>query len=237
LLYRIAICGVMLLFTSYLDIKSREVDDKVWIIFTLLGAGIGAFEYLQGTFDIIPALISLAVGSAIGLAAYYVGFFGGADAKALAVISILIPSIASTSVTPIIYFHPVPALIVLTNSTIIAIILPIFHGLRNLTLIAKGEKIFQGLEGETAWRKATACLLGYRVKGKPKPFLLKLETIVKGKRRFTFEMLGGEEDFVKQSDVWVTPGIPFLVLMAAGYFVLLLWGDIIAIFFLRLLGL
>ncbi|MFN3621522.1 MAG: A24 family peptidase C-terminal domain-containing protein [Nitrososphaerales archaeon] len=49
-----------------------------------------------------------------------------------------------------------------------------------------------------------------------------------GKRRFNFNLLRVDEDFAAKGDVWVTPGIPLLAFMAAGFIVAVFFGDLLA---------
>ncbi|MEM3419508.1 MAG: hypothetical protein QW806_04695, partial [Nitrososphaerota archaeon] len=64
----------MLLIASYEDIKTREINDEIWIIFSPIGIII--------TF-IIAIIISIII--------YYSKFVGGADSKALITLSFLDP--------------------------------------------------------------------------------------------------------------------------------------------------
>lgn len=113
---RLALCASMLAIASILDIKSREISDKVWIVFGGAGAILTIIEILDGlssngsaelvsgtgaresahAFALASALaihsaVGIAIISAVGYATYKLGLFGGADPKALIAIAIILP--------------------------------------------------------------------------------------------------------------------------------------------------
>jgi len=222
---RLTLCGAMFIISAYFDLKSREVDDKLWWIFGVLGLALTATELFIGYSPNLPLyLISTALAGGVGYALYYLGFYGGADAKALLVCALLTPLFDRNLI-----LHPFTPLIVLVNSAILTTALAIYYGISNLIRILKGEKIFEGLEHEPHYRKALACLLGFRAKGRIGPFYFQMEKEEEdGKRRFDFALLQAYEEFTTKEDVWVTPGIPLLAFMAAGFVVTVVFGDLLA---------
>ena len=215
----------MMGYASYTDLRTREVSDKLWILFSAIGVAIGVYEYLYGslTQELLMILLSFGITTAISVALYRFGFFGGADAKALIVISILLPLTTASST-----IHPFTGIIILTNAALITAFLAISYAIRNLVMISRGEKIFIGFESEPLWKKVAAVFLGFRVRDASKhKFLLSLEENAEGVRRFRFSLLREEDEFVKEGDVWVTPGIPFIVFLTAGLFVTILAGDLL----------
>ncbi|MFN3621302.1 MAG: prepilin peptidase, partial [Nitrososphaerales archaeon] len=169
---RLVLCGVMLFVSAYFDLKSREVDDRVWWVFGALGLALTASEALVGfnPNQLLMYLVSAAVSGAVAFTLYYLGFYGGADAKALSVCALITP-IFDRNLT----LHPFTPLIILVNSTILTASLAIYYGFSNLTRILRGEKIFEGLEHEPIYRKALASILGFRVKGKVGSFYYLME--------------------------------------------------------------
>lgn len=222
---RLVLCGVMLFVSAYFDLKSREVEDRLWWIFGALGLALTAAEALLGfnPNQLLMYLASTAVSGAVAFTLYYLGFYGGADAKALLVCALITP-IFDRHLT----IHPFTPLIILVNSTILTASLAIYYGLSNLIRILSGEKIFEGLEHEPIYRKALASIFGFRVKSKVGSFYFLMEKEECGKRRFNFNLLRVDEDFTSKEDVWVTPGIPLLAFMAAGFVVAVFFGDLLA---------
>ena len=82
-LINFAVAGIMLLFTSYLDLRKREVEDKVWVIFGIIGLVLQVYEVANGETDLVQLLIGVGLGALVGMGLYFFGFYGGADGKAL----------------------------------------------------------------------------------------------------------------------------------------------------------
>jgi len=219
---RLILCGVMLFATAYFDLKSREIDDKIWWGFGALGLGLTAVEILLGySPDLLLYLASTVLSGGLGFAFYYLGFYGGADAKALLCCALLAP-LFNRNLT----LHPFTPLIIFVNSLILTIILVVYYGVNNLVHLLIGDRIFEGLEHEPLHRKILACLLGFRAK-RVGSFYFSMEKKEDGRRRFDFSLLQVNEDFVTEDGIWVTPGIPLIVFMAAGFVVMVVFGDLL----------
>jgi preflagellin peptidase FlaK len=229
--YRIIVCIVMLIGASYLDLKNREVNEKYWVFFSLIGLFLYVFEYIFGVLSIDLYLSGAVIGvtSISAFALWYFGFYGGADYFALVSLSIILP----------IYYapfsiHPFTPAIVLTNSTVLVLILPIFFLSKNLFRIFKGEDIFSGFEHETRLKKLVVIFIGYKMKNVKKTnFYFPIEKSVDGKRFFDVGLLRNENDeelFLQGRDVWGSPGIPLLFFMNVGFFAMILIGDFVSIF-------
>jgi archaeal preflagellin peptidase FlaK len=222
LLYlNLSVAAVMLLYTSYLDMKKREVEDKVWLIFGAIGIIFQMYEVFNGETAIVQLGISVALASVIGMGLYFFGFYGGADGKALIVVGVLVPVFA-----PKIGLYSIAPLIVLTNGVLISILLPFALLFFNAYRLLRKEPIFQGFS-EPWYRKAVACFLGYRASGKPREFQFSMEKSQESSepKKFQFSMM--QDDFETKENTWVTPGIPLLVFFTAGYFAMLLYGDLV----------
>jgi archaeal preflagellin peptidase FlaK len=232
------IAAVMLLFTSYLDLKKREVPDKVWLIFGGIGVALQAYEVSTGSTVLIQLLIGIGLGALVGMGLFFFGFYGGADGKALIILGLLVPHFV-----PKVGIYSIAPLMILTNGVLVSIFLPIALLLYNLSLIARKKPIFQGFK-EPVYRKALASILGYKQTGKPREFQFSMEKeptpemAASGERKFDFTLM--RDDFETKSGTWVTPGIPLLVFFTAGYFLLLVYGDLVIgliQFFTKLFGL
>jgi preflagellin peptidase FlaK len=217
---------VMLCFTSYLDLKTREVEDKVWIIFGVCAALLQGYEVFTGLTDLLTLGISVLVSALLGLGLYYFGFYGGADGKALIVLAIFLPVYK-----PRVGLYQIAPLIVLTNGVLISMILPVSLLVLNSIRLLRGERIFEGFD-EPKYRKLLAAMLGYKPFGKPRPFQFSLEKPAtaeeenqRGSKKFDFSLM--RDDFEEKPNTWVTPGIPLLVFFTAGFVVLLFYGDLV----------
>jgi preflagellin peptidase FlaK len=221
LLHRIVIALIMLGIASYLDLKSREVPDKFWIPFFVIGALLTGFDFVNTPgYDILQLAVAIGLTSALSWAAYFLHLYGGADAKAITTLSLLLPIYNSATT-----FHSFGALTTFTNSILLSVLLPIFFLLLNLSKIARGEKIFKGFEDSTT-SKIKAVFLGTRRKQAGR-FDYSLEKVIEGKRRFNISLGKIDEDFATGKDIWVSPGIPLLVFVLLGFIATVSYGDLL----------
>jgi len=227
---RLLTCFTMLAYASYSDLKTREVSDKLWVIFSLIGI---AFNSIALIFDFTFQLLTLIIASIvitflISFTLYYLGFFGGADMKALIVIALLLPTYDSLNY---LLLHPFISITSLTNGSFLVLSLPIIFFIKNTIRYFQGKDIFAGFEGERLWKKVLVCFLGYRVKKADEGnFLMSLERIVDDKKRFHISLLT-DEDYVSGEDVWVTPGVPLLIFISLGFISTVLFGDFLTLIF------
>ncbi|MGQ9719243.1 MAG: prepilin peptidase [Nitrososphaerales archaeon] len=221
-------CFSMLAYASYSDWRTREVTDKLWVLFSLVGIAFIIIDLSSGFYlsSLILIAISTLLTFLISFILYYFGFFGGADMKALIVVSLLVPVYY-----PQHYLHPFVSITSLTNGTFLTITLPAIFLTINVTRIVIGKKIFMGFGGERLWKKILVCFLGYRAtKVKKEQFFMSLEKTIDGKRRFHISLLE-DEDFTSGQDLWVTPGIPLLVFITFGFLSAVIFGDFLALLF------
>ena len=227
-LARIIIIACGMIYASYEDWIKREVDDEVWILCGAAGGILTAVDLLMkwNLNLFIAAGISIALSAGLAIAFYYFGLYGGADAKAIIMISLALPIYyAPKSV------HPFTGLASLSNGLLLSLGLLIALFLWNLQAIIRGKKIFEGFEHEKTIRKIAAMFLGVRVKNaREKKFWFPLEEEKNGKRFFKFGLFELEFEEAKRDDCWITPGIPLLIFITGGFIAYILVGD-----FLRLI--
>lgn len=214
---RIAICLITLIIASVMDLKKREISDKVWIISGSLGIVLFIIDF--NNLDLIFYAIPLSITGIISYAIYRTGLFGGADAKALIVISLLLPSYDMKS-----NFHEIVALTVFTNSIILTLVHVLHNILRNAIDLLRGKDIFKGFN-EPLSRKILAFILGFRA-SRTNGYVFLMEEGNK-KKRFRFHINAYDEFTDNARDVWVTPGLPFIIYITIGFIIMLVYGDII----------
>lgn len=213
---RILSALIMLSIATTMDVWKREINDILWIVFGAISVVLIFFEPSM-TNSLINIGVSLIV-APIALLIWRLGIFGGADALGLIVLAALAPqlSLSGNTVTP---------LTTLTNAAIISVV-PIFLNLiRNLVAISRHKNIFEGFE-ETRLKKISAMFLGYRAKN-PK-YSFTIEKVEGNHKKIDFSFHHAENtQFCDKPDTWVTPGIPYILYITAGFVVQLLFGDII----------
>lgn len=252
-------CGAMLVLASAIDIKKREIPDKVWLGFGGFGILMAILEVLNGTLrlgipfqsgaggnNLTSYMLSIGIIAPIAYAIYRTSLYGGADSKALIVIAILVPPFVINGLN-VATIHGFSALTVLTNAVILSIAHIFYNMIRNSLEMAKGSKLFEGFE-ESTGRKALAFAIGYRSSA-PRGYLYTMESLDQGsgKRKFSFNPTA-YEDFVDEGKqyeetgqamdsierdngkaVWVTQALPFIGYIAAGYLMTILVGDFLAL--------
>lgn len=207
---------VMLGLASFFDLKKREINDILWVGFSIISA---ILIFISP--DIWSSLrivgVSLII-TPVALVLWRFGVFGGADAFCLMVLASLAPmfTINSSQITPF---------STLTNAAILSITPLFVNLLRNVISILRKEDIFEGVD-ETRTKKMIAIFVGYKAKNPKHSF--SLEKIVDGKKRLDFSLKHAEQTlFCNDHGVWVTQGIPYVLYITAGFVVQVIYGDMI----------
>ncbi len=211
-LLRIVLAIGMLGYASYTDVTKREISDFVWIIFGALAAVLLIFEPNLSE-ALMTVGISLVVVPVV-LIIWRIGFFGGADAFAIIVLAALVPQITLSDgmITPFTIF---------TNAVLVSII-PLFLNLsRNLIEIAKKNDIFEGFK-EPVGKRIMAMFLGYRAKNPKYGFSIEKKA---GKNKKLNLVLHNAEyaEFCTTPNTWITPGVPYMLFITVGFFVLFIY--------------
>jgi archaeal preflagellin peptidase FlaK len=218
--------AIILFYASYTDIKTRRAANYLWVIMGIIGGILLVVQYVTIGFENIYMLLFIPI--FIGL--MYLLFqlriiFGGADAKALMALAILLP------LKPAFFNFPIlnsgilsmpGSWIIFSNSVILFLCIPISLFIYN---IAKRSIKFP------------YCLLGYQttVANARISFVWPLEKIVDGKRKFSYmpkEFNTEEQLNIFESQgiekIWVTPKIPFMIPLFAGFIVTFFLGDLLS---------
>ena len=206
----------MLFVASVVDIKKREINDILWIVFGAIAAVLLIFEpYLWSAIKIIGFSMIIVP---VALFVWRIGVFGGADALCLIVLAGLAPHATFTGkeITPF---------TTLTNGAILSISPIIINVIRNLLAILKHENIFEGFN-ESRLNKVIAVFIGYRAKN-PK-YSFSIERIEDNTKRLDFSVRHAENTaFCNAVNTWVTPGIPYLIYITGGFLIQVFFGDIV----------
>ena len=218
----IGLALTMLIIGSVIDIWKREIHDYYWIIFGSIG-----FLLIFINSDILPYLLKIGIALIITpfvIIFWRIGLFGGADAFALIALAVIAPmaTFSENTVTPF---------TTLSNVVVLFIIPFIANIIRNSVAILRHEDIFNGFE-ESTFKKICAMLIGYKAKN-PK-FCFSIEKTEKGKKKINLTIHHAEnEEFCTKPNTWITPGIPYLLLITGGFIIQLLYGDLLMSFFIK----
>ncbi len=230
-LIRLGLAFSMFGCATYFDLRSRSVNDFLWIPFAAAAGILYVFDFPATYGEGILIVASIALTAALSFVIYRSGLFGGADMLALITFAAIFPlynyDVPAATIGSGTSFHPFASLIVLTNATVVSVGQIFVNLLRNLTY--KGT-LFEGLQHEPALKKGLAMIIGHR--SKIPRYSFSIEKIVNGRRKFDFSLKPAETaEYEGKQDVWVTSATPFLFFMTAGLIMMVLGGDILAVIF------
>lgn len=162
------LCLPLLGWAAVRDIRTRRVPNRTWLPLLALGVALLAWDLSSALWGTVPvdaevfalrAAISIGIIAPLGVLFWRVGAFGGADAKALAVLCLLFPSVpvyrlSDSLVLPLAETSPVFSLTVLTNAALIGGTIPFILFARNA--LAGRVRVVGFLGRPVSWREIPA---------------------------------------------------------------------------------
>ncbi|MCS7146062.1 MAG: A24 family peptidase [Nitrososphaerota archaeon] len=212
-------------YASYQDLKTRLVDDWVWLACASITAPVTVFTVLLGHVDLFLAAVSIIMTAVLSVLFYVVGLYGGADAKGLIVIGLAYPlSMFGYR------YHPFTPLTVLLNGLLISLIIPASMAIINAyRIFVRREDLFREFRHEKAHRKLLALFLGTIITNpESRKYWAPMEEF-RGDWRFRFSV--GIEEYWRplRPGGWATPSIPLLVSILGGLLLNYGIGDLSAV--------
>jgi len=157
---------VLLSYCSWSDLKTREVTNKVWVIGFPVGAALTITSFLlgEGVSSLTLALASILLTTVLALGLFYLGLFGGADAKAFIFIALSLPlhpymPEGQTSLSSTLVLFP---LSVFNNSVIFSLGIVALILLRNLVSTVAGRPVLKGVDTRSPLGRALLFATSYR---------------------------------------------------------------------------
>ncbi len=103
---------------AYMDVKSRMISDKVWIL-TIVPAILTITSVVSsGDIKVVQYIVSIVVGLTIAALCYVFNITGGADVKAIALLSISCPPKTVSTDRIIMMIMNIPAVAIICNTII-----------------------------------------------------------------------------------------------------------------------
>ncbi len=227
-----AVAATMLACASFFDLRTRTVHDLVWIIFGTMAVLLFIFDMPNG--NAIPLYaFSIIITFLFAAVLYKTRIVGQADVFALIVFAAILPLYASNPLlAPERTINSIAPLGVTMNAAFLALFVMVRNALVNISYAKIYGGLFQGFEHEPKIKKAIAFAIGYRTRSCPQ-FAFPIEQTIGGKKGFNFGVKDVENmDYeAKGKAGWVTTGIPFLLLMFAGFVMYITVGDIVSMIF------
>jgi len=225
---------VFFVIAAVYDLRIREVPDKVWLVYGLIGLGLIAMRLYSGLESFYLMAISIVLSVILSLVMAHLGVFGGADAKAMICLSLAVPLVPVGFRYVVVWFLvPFFPLIILTLGYLLSFSSSLFFALRNICgYLRDGSSMFDGFHDESFVKKIFVVLTAYRCNPEmlqAARFLYPMEHVVTGKdglreRRFDLSFsIADEKDATlsnylealpsvgNPSMIWVTPGLPMIV--------------------------
>ena len=217
-----------LLYACKLDLESRIIPNRVWKYMLLVSLPITGYQLVTSDYLMIHCMVAgffVLMVIALSYALYLIGAYGGADAKAIMCLAVIFPFYPTFNGFPMLNQGFSFAFSTLANSVIAAPLLLIFMFFRNL--VREG---WRGLRGNVLYY-----FTGYRADVKNLPKFHNLLEFVDENGEFKRVRRAVEPDErmlerLRKSGVekvWVTPALPFLIFITAGYIVAFIFGDLL----------
>lgn len=213
-------------YAAYSDIKTREINDAVWLALTAASAPLVLLELV--TLDraaLILYLASVYTAFTLGLALLALNLMGEADFLALACLSLVTPPGEMRLLSA------VPSLSIFTNSLLVSLSYPLLLFTKNMLLAARGVNLFGDIKVNFA-TKILAIFTLTKISSdeylKNRNFYSLAEIMKNGEKKLLFKArIDSMVDSPRGEWIWVSPYVPFVTMVAAGYTIHLLFGCIL----------
>jgi preflagellin peptidase FlaK len=227
---------ILLSIASIQDVKSREIDDRVWIVFTASALLINILSVLNGSVEPFWWIVFAGLQSGLFLLLYYGGVYGGADAKALMCLSLMYPSSPTGFLTDLSMARLPVAFSTMNNALLLTTLYLPLNLFWNLHVKLKGVELFKGLGKESVLRRIAALLLLRKVRfsqyrAENTRFVLAERRSRSGLRRIVFARRldedKAEQSFDEDEHVFTSFLMPLQTLILLGLVARLFYGDIL----------
>ncbi|MDE1831328.1 MAG: prepilin peptidase [Thaumarchaeota archaeon] len=184
----------MLSVASYFDIKTRQVDDRIWLIFTIPGIVL----YFLAPLPSFTTIFFLVIGIIIGMTWFLTRVFGQADGLAIIALAIVFPIFADM---------PVSVLVALATTVLLGLFGMLYNMTYNISDMLHGN-LFLGINEKTH-RKILAFFTMHRKRSYEK-FVIPTQTGDK----FSFHFKPNpDKDFVNDFTGYVSSAFPLVPFM------------------------
>jgi preflagellin peptidase FlaK len=255
-----------LVYASWSDYKTREVENIVWIIYGPIALALTLANLLLFDLARLPHFaLSFGVTTIVAVLLFYAGGFGGADSKALMCIALALPFSTEAVFMPLLPNGVSPLsqilfpITIFSNSVLLAATTGIYLLVYNLIWHRNVKrKMFEGtLEHEPIGKKLLTMITGYKTtvsRLKEKWHIYPMEDIDEEsaddqvKRSLVIIPRDeGRDEIVERlskavdsgrigAHVWATPGLPMLIFITLGVVVSIFFGDIVWVVLSSILG-
>jgi preflagellin peptidase FlaK len=135
----------VLVYVSVFDLRKREVSNWVWLFTYPIGCAMTFTGWALNLLDTQTILVSFLVSMVLGVVLLCVGFYGGADVKALVFVGLSLPTLPVVF-SPVLGAPALPLiLVVFCNSALLSMVWPLSIFILNLKDSLQGKLLFEGI--------------------------------------------------------------------------------------------
>ena len=230
-----------LVYSCYTDIKTRRVTNKLWQVMLAGGSFFIIYDILVYGIDyLFKIFISTALIFIFVYLLFQLGVFGGADAKSLIVLSLFFPAYPELTISgydfpinkPLPLFTDFFAFGVFENAVLLTIVVPLSLAIYNVSKMGMhiDKPLYAFIGYKTQIRELSSKKHIKMIEGFEK---------INDNINFYFKRGGQEidEKVLKElnilskkglvKDIWVTPGLPFMIPITLGFYASIFYGDLI----------
>ncbi len=240
-LLKLVICISFLLYSCHTDLRTRTVPNELWgVVFVAALPLVIADALIKGTGYVFYTIISVTCVYLFVYILFRLGAFGGADAKALIALAFIFPVFPDIEVfgyaLPITGAPPLDifAFSTLANAVLLAVVVPLGILLYNLCTLTLREILEKPWYLVVGYKCRISDLKNKHIK------LIEDHVCENGAVMAEFRRTGVviDDSVLNQlvsfksrgligTRVWVTPGLPFMIPITAGFITAVVFGDLI----------
>jgi hypothetical protein len=238
---------MMLGYSTYKDVRTREIHDIVWISFGFIGLILNIYDFSTGNLVFTEIIFPVIFMGVLGLLLNYFSLFGEADILALITVVFIQPQPPLFLVQSQGWKPPFFAFTILSNTALIGLISAFMMFFKNMLLLIKGEDLFERHPEIGKLKKIILFISGSNmtleeIKGPPFHYPLEFpESTEKIKLKpdfnddnYAFEVFNKLKKTGLRR-VWVSATLPYIAVIFLGYIVSISFGDLFLMFFLLIL--
>ena len=170
---RIVVLIVMLGVSSYFDVKTRKIQDLIWLVFGGFGIILYVFDWQSVT---SYHILSMIVAGAVAFLLYVYRLTGTGDVYVILCIAIILPVSYE--------FVMIPTTILIGAGIVAAILVTLYNVILNVLDMAKSKALFSEF-AESRYRKFLALFITHRKRGWEK-FVTPAEISSADRKSFVF---------------------------------------------------
>ena len=226
----------MLGYAGVVDMRTREVHDLLWVVAGASALLLDAYELLLGSLSLYQLAVAVGFMGVVGLALWFFRLMGEADVFAFFVLALIHPKApvylgALWGWSPV--FFPFT---MLSNTAVAGIVAPLITALGNVTVKLRGVDLFERARGLSGPRRIVLLFTAryVRLAGvRGPPFQYPLEGAGElSLRPDLWDDGAAQKTFMELRSrgykwTWVSATLPYIVVMAAGYLLSVIFGDVI----------